>query len=266
MPRQGAAPGCCTTARLYRRDPAAPCSDVCQEEAGRETSFLFYSNCHPTPVTAAAKCFQLPREMAQSDLPPSPPPCHRDEPWWAPALLPSLRPSRGAGAPAVLSPPWPPRLPAASPPARCPGRGGAAASRARSSPARCPLPGAQHCVPEQPELGLSSRQARDPLPGTDGLFSSRAEIHSLALCFLPSAQVYFPCFLFMSWVSIEFPKVIAIPCHRSRTQRLPRCQDPSFAIGPVPFPCNHCGNSLCFASGSCSSGPNQGPLSKAWVF
>lgn len=157
-PRQGAAPGCCTTARVYRRDPAAPRTDVCQEEAGRETSFLFYSNCHPAPVTATAKCFQLPHEMAQCNLLPSPPPRHRDELRQVPSLPPSLLLSRGVGAPACHpchGPPAPAPHGFSSSPA--PLAEGAAASCVRSCPARCPVPGAQHRGPEHPEHGLGSR-------------------------------------------------------------------------------------------------------------
>lgn len=262
MPRQGAAPGLCTTARLYRRDPAAPRTNAHQEEAGRETSFLFKLPSHPChrrsqvfPASTSNGTRQSARPLGQAMV------------GTGTAAIPApvlaaqgLLPCRHRHTP-------PAPAPTASPPAWCPmAEGWLLPPTVRSPPARCLVPGAQHHCTEHPKHGHSSCQAQDPLPGTDGLFSSRAEIQGLALCFLPSAQVYFPCFLFMSWASIEFPKVIAIPCHRSRTQRLPRCQDPSFAIGPVPFPSNHCGNSLCFASGSCSSGPNQGPLSKAWVF
>jgi len=77
--RQGAARGHCATARACRRDPAALLTSARQEQAGRETSFLFYSNGHPAPVTATAECFQLPHEMEQGNQPPSPPPC----PGWA---------------------------------------------------------------------------------------------------------------------------------------------------------------------------------------
>lgn len=159
MPRRGAAPGHCTTARVYRRDPAAPRTNARQEEAGRETSFLFYSNCHPTPVTAAAKCFQLPHEMTQGNLPPCPPSSPRGKARWAPALSPSLLPPCGTGAPAV--PPLP-RLPAASPPARCPRQRGDCclpSSAAAQPGARCLVPGARHLGPKHPEHGLGSRRS-----------------------------------------------------------------------------------------------------------
>lgn len=164
-PRQGAAPGCCTTARVYRRDPAAPRTDVCQEEAGRETSFLFYSNCHPAPVTATAKCFQLPHEMAQCNLLPSPPPRHRDELRQVPSLPPSLLLSRGVGAPACHpchGPPAPAPHGFSSSPA--PLAEGAAASCVRSCPARCPVPGARCPAPWPRAPRARPRQPLSPGP------------------------------------------------------------------------------------------------------
>lgn len=153
MSRQGAALGRCTTTRVsggIQLHHAPP-------RAGRRLAQkrLFYSNCHPTAVTAAAKCFQLPHEMAQGKVPSSPPPCPRDKPQWA---------AVGSGAAPILwhggshcttrcrAPPAPLLQPGSS------SRGAAAPSRRLQLPS--PVPCA-HCLAPLPR----APQAPQAQPG-----------------------------------------------------------------------------------------------------
>lgn len=151
----------------------------------------FFSSGHPTPVSASAKCFQLSEEMAQGNLPLSPPLCpgasctghrHCHHPCSCLAARGSCR-----ATPARLSYPdslWPLLPPSAH------GRGVAAASY--RCPAQCSLPSAWHCSPKHPDTALVAIEPRTRVRGQPGSFPAQQKSTAWL-----SASSYLPKFIFL---------------------------------------------------------------------